>query len=193
MSHPLIEEAFSAFSKIGQIAVVVELKFRLLANKIPDVQAFATAKNLNEVELALLPYLLEENLISEQEKKHIELSRKIRNKIFHCEFETAVRLVEELRGAPLQKGAVTGARIDELPGENILEKVINFATSVQTGKPISGTFKVEDEITKHAGIFGWLIEAHAKGLLNESQEIANESLRILDRIFDSLAQKEFKS
>lgn len=192
MSHPIVEDAFSAFSKIGQVAVLVELKFRLLANKIPEVQNYATAKNLSETEAALLPYLLEKGLITESESNHIELSRKIRNKIFHCEFESAVRLVEELRGSSLQHGSVTGARIDDLPGSNILEKILNFATSVQTGKSIDGTFKVENESTKQAGIFGWLIEAHTKGLLIEGQSIANDSLKIIDRVFDSLAKIESK-
>jgi hypothetical protein len=114
MSHPIVEAAFEEFSEIGKRAVVVELKIRLLANKIPDIQSYAHAKHIVETENALLPYLVEQGLISEQEKKHLELSRRIRNKIFHCEFESAVKLVEELRGEPMSSGAVKGAKLDEV-------------------------------------------------------------------------------
>ncbi len=191
MSHPLVEAAFEEFSEIGKKAVVVELKIRLLANKIPDIQSYAHAKHVLETENALLPFLVEKGLISEPEKKHLELSRKIRNKIFHCEFESAVKLVEELRGETMPSGALTGAKLDEVEGKDILEKIMNFAGAAQSGKSIKGMFKVDQVTTKYAGIFGWLVDAYTKDLLKEGQTIATESLAVLDRVFDVLAQQDY--
>lgn len=192
MSHPIVEQAFLEFSEVGRIAVVVELKIRLLASKIPKAEESALAHRISDTEATLLPYLVEQKLITEDEKNHIETSRKIRNKIFHCEFESAVDLIEKLRGKPLQSGAITGAKIDELEGENILEKILKFAEAVQTGKSAKGTFKVDQTTTKEAGIFGWLVDAMTKGMLQEGQAVAKESLNVLDRVFETLAQRDLK-
>jgi hypothetical protein len=192
MSHPLVEQAFKEFAEVGRLAVIVELKTRLLANKIPEIQSYAHANRIAETEAALLPYLKEKKLISEGEKEHLEFSRKIRNKIFHCEFESAVDLIEELRGRPLASGVVTGAKLDELDGTTILDKIMGFAKTVQEKREIKGTFKVEKTTTKEAGVFGWLLEALAKGLLNEGQQVVNESLVVLDRVFDALAKQDYE-
>lgn len=190
MSYPPIERAFTEFAEVGKTAVLIELKVRLLANKIEGLQQYAYAHHISETESALLPYLVDNGFISVLEKEHLEHSRKIRNKIFHCEFESAVKLIEKLRGQPLPSGTVVGANISELPGTNILEKIMNFATAVQTGQEVEGAFKVDHTTTKKAGIFGWLIEAHSKGVLEEGQKIAQESLAVLDRVFDDLAKKD---
>ncbi|HPI40815.1 MAG TPA: hypothetical protein PLJ21_08410 [Pseudobdellovibrionaceae bacterium] len=192
MGYPIVDQAFGEFSEVGRIAVVVELKLRLLANKIPHLQDFALAQRIYDTESAVLPYLVGQGLISDAEKKHIESSRKIRNKIFHCEFESAVRLIEELRGNELSPGIVTAAKIDELPGDNILDKILGFANAVQSGTSTSGVFKVEKSTTQEAGIFGWLVEAMAKGVLVEGQKIANESLIVLDRVFGAMANRDIK-
>ena len=110
-SHPIVEKAFTEFSEVGRLAVIVELKLRLLTNKIEGIQEYAHVKSIAELESALLPYLVEKKLISEKEKVHLELSRKIRNKIFHCEFEAAVKHIEELRGIQTQKGALTAIKL----------------------------------------------------------------------------------
>lgn len=192
-SNEITKSAFNAFSEVGKHAVVVELNMRLMTNKIPELKTYAHANRISETEAALLPYLVEKGLITEIEKSHLEFSRKIRNKIFHCEFETAVRLIEELRGRPLQKGIVTGAKIDELEGNNILEKILNFANGVQVGKPVKGSFKVEESTTVEAGIFGWLLEAHAKGALNEGVNVVGESVLVLDRVFNVMAKQDYEN
>lgn len=192
MSHPIVDQAFQEFSEVGKIAVIVELKIRLLASKIPKIEEYAHSHRISETEAALLPYLVEQNLISEEEKNHLEASRRIRNKIFHCEFESAVDFIEKLRGKPLPPGAVTGAKISELEGENMLEKILSFAEAVQSGKTAKGTFKVDQTTTKEAGIFGWLVDALTKGVLQEGKQIATESLAVLDRVFDTLAKQDMK-
>lgn len=103
MSHTIVEQAFNGFSEIGKIAVVIELKLRLLSKKFPEIQSSAHAIKISETESALLPLLLENEFITIDEQKHLEQSRKIRNKIFHCEFETAVKLIEELSEKPIQQ------------------------------------------------------------------------------------------
>ncbi len=190
MSHPIVETAFREFAEVGRLAVVVELKLRLLTNKIHEVKDYALAKSIAELESALMPFLLEKGLISEPEKRHLELSRKIRNKIFHCEFETAVALIEELRGTPTPTGIVTGARLDEISGDTILDKVFALAEAAQTGKTTKGVFKVDATTTQDAGIFGWLVNALSKGVLQEGQKAAAESIAVLDRVFDVLAAQD---
>ena len=192
-NNQITQVAFDAFSEVGKHAVIVELSMRLMANKIPELKAYAHANRISETEAALLPYLVEKNLMTEAEKSHLEFSRKIRNKIFHCEFETAVKLIEELRGKPLQKGIVTGAKIDELEGKDILEKILNFASGVQSGKAVKGSFKVEESTTVDAGIFGWLLEAHAKGALNEGISVVRESVSVLDRVFNIMAKQDYEN
>lgn len=44
MSHPIVERAFNEFSEVGRISVVIELKIRLLTNKIPEIKEFAPTK-----------------------------------------------------------------------------------------------------------------------------------------------------
>ena len=193
MSYPLVEAAFNEFGEVGRLAVLVELKIRLLTNKITHLQDYAFSHSLSGTEAALLPYLLENKLISEEEKSHLELSRKIRNKIFHCEFEEAVKFIEELRGEKMQSGSVIGAKIDELEGDNILEKIIGLAGAIQSGKAAKGAFKIESKTTKFAGIFGWLIEAQTKELLVESQKIASQALSIIERVFETLAKQDFEN
>lgn len=95
--------------------------------------------------------------------RHLTRTGSLRNR----EFESAVNLIEELRGHPLPSGAVTGAKIDELEGKDILEKLVGFAEAAKKGTPAKGIFKVDQTTTKEAGIFGCLLDALTKGLLTE--------------------------
>lgn len=192
MSHPVVETAFREFSEVGRLAVIVELKLRLLTNKITEVKGYALAKSIAELESALLPYLREKRLIADTEKKHLELSRKIRNKIFHCEFEAAVALIEELRGRPAPAGAVTAGKLDEMEGGSTLDKVMALAEAHHSGKPSRGVVRVDAATTKDADVFGWLLNALSKGVLREGQKVAEESISVLDRVFDTLAKQDYE-
>ena len=67
----------------------------MLANKIPELRAFAHEQNLGDVEMAIIKHFAQ--ALAEEEKSTLARCRQLRNKILHCDFRAARKKLGELK------------------------------------------------------------------------------------------------
>jgi hypothetical protein len=72
----------------------LELKLRILANKVPELRVFAHDQKLQNVEHAIIQHF--GAAITEEDKQALQRCRCLRNKILHCDFRAVRRILGEL-------------------------------------------------------------------------------------------------
>jgi hypothetical protein len=133
---------------------------------------------------AVIRYFSDKGLLSPDECKLIESTRKIRNKILHCEFDSAIELIEVLAG-PLPGPSVTMIKLpDNTSGEEILNAVFAGVAAPQ---------KVSDATLKEAGLFGWLLDVTQRGGFKVAVEQFRKALLIIDRVIAETARLDFET
>lgn len=143
----------SSFARAVSLASRFELELRVFAEELPQTRGKAFEK-LEAVSLALCTAF--PAAFGAQEKRALDAARKLRNKLTHCEFWTAERIIEEHSG-PLP---TTG--------------------SVCTYDPLIGVRTNRDMDRSDARIYGWLMEATGTGGMFERAEVIfGEAIRIL--------------
>ena len=154
---------------------VVELKLRLLVDKIPQLQKFAHAQKLEDIENEISRHFGE--VLSQDEMSALALCRQLRNKILHCNFSEAREKLAAL-GAEPQPGRVKTVHVSGLTAAQIVAKT----TSAIAGQP--GTFEyVAMSPTKTPGrVFGWLLEMGASGDFLRAAQVFRDAAAIVDRL-----------
>jgi hypothetical protein len=104
---------------------IVELKLRLLADKVPELQKLAHAVKLEDVETLIVQHFA--TALTEEEKKTLGLCRQLRNKVLHCDFRAARGKLEQL-GANTQGGDVKKVDIRGLSGTQIAQSLFSKFT-----------------------------------------------------------------
>ena len=179
-SYLPVQRAFDSFAEVGRLAVLQELKVRLLANKTKEIQDSAYAFKVADTEDAVLKYFTDKKMISEDESKLIVGTRRIRNKILHCEFDAAVKLIEDVSGKPLSGPSVRVIKLAEnASGEDILKSIMGEAV-----EPI----EVKNTTLKEGGLFGWLLDLVQRGGFNEAITQFKRSLEVIDRLTTETAK-----
>lgn len=179
-SYPPVQIAFDLFAEVGRLAVMQELKVRLLANKTREIQDSAYAFKVSDTEDAILKYFSDKKMLTEDESKTIVATRKIRNKVLHCEFDAAVKLIEAASGKPLPGPGVKVIKIAEnATGEDILKSIFGDAIERKD---------VKDTTLKEGGLFGWLLDLAQRGGFSAAIEQFKKSLEVIDRLTSETAK-----
>lgn len=163
--------AIENFAEVGKLAIKQELKMRLLANKTEAIKGSAFDKRFGNVEEAVIQYFRKGNHISQFEIDILTKSRQIRNKILHCEFDAAIKLIEEYNQKSLTGPSIKVLHVGDLSGEDLLTKIKNFDLHARP---------VEQMNKQDAGIFGWLLQINQKGGFEEAFKIFNLSNKIIE-------------
>lgn len=179
-----IQAAFDCFAEVGQLAVLQELKIRLLADKTKAIQESAYAFTVAETEDAVVKYFYDKDMISMAESQLIKTTRKIRNKILHCEFDSAIKHIEKLVG-PLPGPSVTMVKLPEnSSGEGILNAIF---------EGISKPRKVSEVSLKEAGLFGWLLDVTQRGGFKAAIEQFQRAISVINRLINETAKLDFEA
>ena len=154
---------------------VVELKLRLLADKIPSLQKFAHAQNIEDIENEVAQYFGQ--ALSEDEKSILALCRQLRNKILHCNFSVAREKLVELGAEPKS----TGVKKVDLNGLNAAQILAKAKQAIAGNQ---GTFEhvSESATTTPGSVFGWLLEVGVAGDLLKAVSAFRDAAAIVDRL-----------
>lgn len=144
-----------------------ELKLRLLASKTKELESVAEAHKFDQVFRATVKHFSDR--INDEEKGILDLSKKVRNKIVHAEFQAAFWM---LKPEPSPVKVLKG--LENVSGQELLGKIFEMAE----GKGEATTVPK----TKNPGKFGWLLEAATGGLFQKSIELNTAAIAIIDRI-----------
>jgi hypothetical protein len=186
-----IQLAFDLFAEIGKLSVLQELKIRLVANKIEGIESTAFSFSVKTTEDAVYDYFVNSGELKEDERKFLEQTRKIRNKILHCEFDTALRLIEELGDAKLPTKVVHQLNVKGLDGEGLLDMIFNAQSQISKGKISDERIKdVSDLKPEEAGLYGWFLHLAASGALNQALKAFEVSNEALNRLSEKHAKRD---
>ncbi len=169
-------EAFEYQYKVAAgEGAIVELKIRLLADKIPALQQLAHDQKLENVEL-LIAEQFPDHLAAE-EIETLKLCRQFRNKILHCDFRTARTKLQQL-GIETQHGEVKLVNIRQVSSP---EQFVAKIAAVKANVP--GSFEYVSDLPDKAGsVFGWLIELGSAGDFVRAAECFAHAAGIIDRL-----------
>ena len=167
--HTKFLEQFKVAAAEG---AVVELKLRLLADKLPSLQRLAHTQQLEDIEKEVAIHFA--NALSEDEKTTLALCRKLRNKILHCNFSVARERLSDLGVEPKSAGV---RKIDLGANANEVRAKVEQAIAENQGTLVS------EAPTKQPGIvFGWLLEAGAAGDFLKAASAFRNAAAIVDRL-----------
>ena len=107
------------FKNAAAEGAVLELKLRVLANKVPELRQFAHEKVLENVEKQICEHFSHQ--LAETEKPTLGRCRVLRNKILHCDFRVAREKLTEL-GGKVAPGNVKTVDVRDLTGAQKPEK-----------------------------------------------------------------------
>lgn len=173
MSLPriIVEQQYKVAAAEGAI---YELKMRLLADEIPELQQAAYDRNLGDVEKLIIKHF--DGSLSGDEKNTLELCRELRNKVLHCDFLAARDKLTSL-GVEARRGNVKRADIRGLSGAEMTEKI----GAVIADTP--STFEyVADTKARPGTVFGWLLELGAAGDFSRAKECFVRAAAIVERL-----------
>lgn len=168
--HAAFLEQFKLASGEG---AVVELKLRLLADKIPTLQRVAHTQKLEDIENEIAQHF--GHALSAAEKNTLALCRQLRNKILHCNFSVARARLSEL-GAEPQSARVRKIDLTGMGANEIRAKVEQAIVQNQ------GTLVSALPTTQAGSVLGWLLEAGAAGDFQNAVSAFRNAAAIVDRL-----------
>ena len=153
---------------------VLELRLRLLADKIPALQQYAHA-HLEDVETEISKHFI--GVLLKKDIETFALCRRLRNKVLHCDFRAARDKLEKLT-ATVRRGDVKKIDISGLASGAVVQKL----RAANDG--VAGTFEyvADTSSTAPGSVFGWLLELGQAGDFNEATRVFKEAVRIIDRL-----------
>jgi hypothetical protein len=168
---PFLDE----FKNAAAEGAVLELKLRVLANKVSELRAFAHEKNLQDVETPICKHF--DHALTEKEKATLARCRGLRNKILHCDFRVARERLVEL-GGKVEPGNVKKVDVRGLKGARMREKLERAIKNVEgTFEAVAGPKTGPDD-----DIYGWLLELGRGGDFTEAARVFTETAAIIDHL-----------
>ncbi|MDE2149255.1 MAG: hypothetical protein KGJ55_05350 [Gammaproteobacteria bacterium] len=177
MAFPLTNVYIEQYKTAAAEVALVELKLRLLADKVSELQKYAHQQNFEDVEAAIAQHF--GTSLAETDKDKLTICRKLRNKILHCNFSVAREKLGGL-GVATQSGGVRKLKLAGLSEEQIAEQLKAASANVP------GTFDlVADTKTKDPGsIFGWLLEMGSAGDFQRAADAFKVAAAIVDQLLN---------
>jgi len=167
----IFENQFKAASGEGAI---YELRMRLLADKVPQLQLEAYDAKADNVETLIVQHFA--NALTDDEKDMLRRCRQLRNKILHCDFLAMRNKLTEL-GEKVGSGDVKRIDVKGLTGKEMGKKIDDALADrpatfeyIANIKPVAGT------------VFGWLFELGAAGDFIRAVDVFTRARVILDRL-----------
>jgi hypothetical protein len=162
------------FKRASAEGALYELRMRLLADKVPQLQLEAYDAKADNVETLIVQHFA--NALTDDEKDMLRRCRQLRNKILHCDFLAMRNKLKEL-GKKVGPGNVKRINVTGLTGKEIGEKIEDALTDrlgtfeyVANTKPVAGT------------VYGWLFELGAAGDFVLAADVFTRARAILDRL-----------
>jgi hypothetical protein len=154
---------------------VVELKMRMLADKVPELQKYAHAQNLEDIEAEIAGHF--GDALSEDERTTLALCRQLRNKVLHCKFHAAREKLEKLGFDP-QRSGVKKIVISGLPPDDIVQKIRSALGADESAfEYVAGTSS-----TDPGSIFAWLLELGHAGDFGMASDAFRKAATIINRL-----------
>lgn len=175
MGFPLTDQFLEDYKTAAAEGATVELKLRLLADKIPALQEFAHKRKLENVEAAVTRHFATD--LSDANKETLRLCRELRNKILHCDFRVARDRLEEL-GVPRPHGSVKKVDVSGLSRAQIAERLTKATADIKD----SYEFVADTQTTDPGSVFGWLYEMGQAGDFHYAVAEFEKASTILDRL-----------
>jgi hypothetical protein len=167
----IFERQYKAAAAEGAL---YELRMRLLADKVLELQKSAYRQELKDIEKLIIAHFA--SALSDDEKALLERCRQLRNKILHCDFHAARKKLEEL-GANPQPGNVRRTDVSGLSGQQMAEKI----SSALANAPGSSQY-VADLGSRAGTVLGWLFEAGRAGDFTKAVDSFARGAAIVDRL-----------
>jgi hypothetical protein len=104
------------FREASGEGALLELNMRLLADKVPELDAYGTLERVEEQIAVIFA-----NHLTADDRETLRLCRQLRNKILHCDFHAVRAKLYDL-GSPERQGGVRRMRL--APEGNALEAVL---------------------------------------------------------------------
>lgn len=182
MSLNPVQISFQAFGEVAKLAAIQELKLRLLANKTQVIADSAYEFHIHETSKKVVEHFKGLGKLTEIQANLLLKSQSIRNKILHCEFNAAVKKINELVG---KKAAGPSVKIltvaPDATGEQLLEQIFAAQECLADGLP--GNVKDASELKDHeVGIFGGLINCVQTGAMEMAFKVFEDSNALLDEL-----------
>ena len=152
---------------------LVELRLRLLADKLPDLRSVAHDEKLEKVENLICEHFAD--ALTDDEKAALGLCRQLRNKVLHCDFRAARGKLERL-GTDAQRGGAKRVALHGLLGNQMAEKLARAEAGDETA------FEYVADLQGPGTVFAWLIEAGGAGDFNQAAEAFSRASQILHRL-----------
>ncbi|MFZ0209655.1 MAG: hypothetical protein WAL59_26695 [Roseiarcus sp.] len=153
---------------------IIELRLRLLADKVPELQKLAHDVRLEEIVTVIVRHFAD--VLTEDEKTTLTLCRQLRNKVLHCDFRAARGKLGQL-GVDTQSGDVKKVDIRGLSGIQMGEKIAR----VEAGDKAAFEY-VADSRAEPGSVFGWLIEAGEAGDFKQATDAFARAAVIVHRL-----------
>jgi len=166
---------YAQFKDAAGHAALIELKLRMLADKIPGLERYAHEHTLANVEKQLVAWFGAE--MQKAEADLLEQVRVARNKLLHGDFRTARELLHGL-GVPEAQG---GVRLIEFQGRDAGGMLAQIDAAAG-GEPGSFSLVSDAASTADGGIFGWLLELGNAGYFPYASEVFKRAAGLVDRL-----------
>ncbi len=164
------------FSQASAHAALFELRVRLRAGAVPTSADLPIDTNLANVVMKVIEHY--QDRLSDTEKTALKEACRLRNKVLHCEFSTARKLLDP-DGTQSHSGGVV--QVSGVTPENVLSTLNQLNAGKDVGQQaVSGT-----ATKKHRDLFGWLLESHSAGEFADATEFFKKAIALIDRLSDA--------
>lgn len=173
---------FGLFREAAGEAALIELRMRMLTEKVPALRKYAHDQQLANIETQIVNWF--GTRLSEEDARRFEQCRQARNKLLHCDFSVAKEKLHEM-GVQARSGKVISMQLSE---GSLLAQV---GAALQ-GTSESAVMVSELRVTKGASIYAWLIELGGAGYFQEAVRVFGEAGAVLNGLFvvcDELVQQ----
>ncbi|MDB5988357.1 MAG: hypothetical protein JWR16_3410 [Nevskia sp.] len=175
MQAPPLTAYLDQFKVAAGEGALVELKLRLLADKVPALQEFAHAQRLDNIEAEVAKHF--GSALSDSDKDMLASCRQLRNKILHCNFSAAREKLSAL-GSESLGGGVRKIDLDGLNTSEMLSKV----ESAIAGEVGASVLVMDSPATNPGNVFGWLLEVGGAGDFVAAANAFRGAAAIIDRL-----------
>lgn len=157
-------------------AVLFELRARLVAGTLESASGMKIDTKLSVVVNAIIQN--HEERMSDSDSVLLTNAYKLRNKVLHCEFSAARKMLPSTTDSGSEPGVI---RVSGITPEN----AITTLDKIKSGDNV-GQRPVASEPTKtHGDLFGWLLETQQAGDFAASKVVFEAGIAVLDKFVNS--------
>lgn len=173
VESPALRMFLEPYKAAAAEGAALELKWRLLAGKVPALRQCADEQNLKDLEEDLAKHFA--GFLSDEEKETLRLCRQLRNKVLHADFCAARSKLNE-SGVETPPGGVKKIDLFTATSAELPKKILDAKAGTE-GTPVADT-----SFTNAGGVFGWFLEAGTSGDFEKASKAFKGAAAIIDRL-----------